>query len=75
MQGDTILVDTPGIGGAMEASQTLMDYLPKALSFVFVINVASAGGMQGDRVYNIYFSLLLNPSILDKILSGLTVQR
>lgn len=68
-------MDTPGIGIAGEVSQKLMDYLPNALSFVFVINVANAGGMQRDRVYNIYFSLLLNPTILDKILSGLTVQR
>lgn len=68
-------MDTPGIGVAGEVSQKLMDYLPNALSFVFVINVANAGGMQRDRVYNIYFSLLLNPTILDKILSGLTVQR
>ena len=68
-------MDTPGIGVAGEVSQKLMDYLPNALSFVFVINVANAGGMQRDRVYNIYFSLLLNPTILDEILSGLTVQR
>ena len=68
-------MDTPGIGVAGEVSQKLMDYLPNALSFVFVINVANAGGMQRDRVYNIYFSLLLNPTILDKILSGLTIQR
>ena len=51
MQGDTILVDTPGIGGAGEVSHKMLDYLPNALSFVFVINVASAGGMQRDRVY------------------------
>ena len=68
-------MDTPGIGIAGEVSQKLMDYLPNGLSFVFVINVANAGGMQRDSVYNIYFSLLLNPTILDKILSGLTVQR
>ena len=66
-------MDTPGIGVAGEVSQKLMDYLPNALSFVFVINVANAGGMQRDRVYNIYFSLLLNPTILEEILSGLTV--
>lgn len=43
-------MDTPGIGGSGEVSQKLMDYLPNALSFVFVINVQSAGGMQRDRV-------------------------
>lgn len=52
-QGNTILVDTPGIGGSGEVTNKLMDYLPNAVSFVFVINVVSAGGMQRDRV-NIY---------------------
>ena len=59
-------MDTPSIGGAGEVSQKLMDYLPNALSLVCVINVANACGMQRDRVYNIYFSLLLNPTILIK---------
>ena len=51
LKGDTMIVDTPGIGGSEEATQKLMEYLPNALSFVFVINVASAGGMQKDRVF------------------------
>lgn len=45
-----ILVDTPGIGGSGKVTQKLMEYLPNAVSFIFVINVASAGGMQSDRV-------------------------
>lgn len=49
-QGNVILVDTPGIGGSGKVTQKLMEYLPNALSFIFVINVASAGGMQSDRV-------------------------
>lgn len=43
-------MDTPGIGGSGEVTQKLMDYLPNAVSFIFVINVGSAGGMQNDRV-------------------------
>lgn len=27
-----------------------MEYLPNAVSFIFVINIDSAGGMQSDRV-------------------------
>lgn len=50
LKGNTFLVDTPGIGGSPEVSQKLKDYLPNAISFVFVINVASAGGMQRDRM-------------------------
>lgn len=45
-----MIVDTPGIGGSEEATEKTNDYLPNALSFVFVINVANAGGMQKDRV-------------------------
>lgn len=45
-----MLVDTPGIGGSGEVTHKLMEYLPRAVSFIFVINVANAGGMQHDRV-------------------------
>lgn len=51
-----ILVDTPGIGGSGKVTQKLMEYLPNAVSFIFVINVASAGGMQSDRVIYRYYS-------------------
>lgn len=47
-------MDTPGIGGSGRVTQKLMEYLPNAVSFVFVINVASAGGMQSDRVVHRY---------------------
>lgn len=33
-----------------------MDYLPNALAFVFVINVAAAGGLQKDRVTTCFTS-------------------
>lgn len=52
-QGNTILVDTPGIGGSDEVSRKLMEYLPNAVSFIFVINAGNAGGMQNDRVMEI----------------------
>lgn len=49
-QENTVLVDTPGIGPNVEITQKLMEYLPNAVSFIFVITVANAGGMQNDRV-------------------------
>lgn len=61
-QANTILVDTPGIGGSGEVRHKLTEYLPNALSFIFVINAASAGGMQKDRVSIIpiiYFILVM----------------
>lgn len=47
-------MDTPGIGGSGEVTKKLIDYLPNAVSFIFVINVGSAGGMQNDRVSILY---------------------
>nr|XP_022312831.1 uncharacterized protein LOC111117885 isoform X2 [Crassostrea virginica] len=49
LKKNTILVDTPGIGGSGEFTPKLKEYLPNALSFVFVINAGSAGGMQKDK--------------------------
>lgn len=43
-------MDTPGIGGSGDVNPKLMEYLPNAVSFIFVINIDSAGGMQSDRV-------------------------
>lgn len=45
-----ILVDTPGIGGSGNVTDKLIEYLPNALLFIFVVNAGSAGGMQNDRV-------------------------
>ncbi|XP_052694686.1 uncharacterized protein LOC128172981 [Crassostrea angulata] len=59
LKGNTILVDTPGIGGSGEVTQKLIDYLPNAVAFVFVINVGSAGGMQNDRLPEILKSIVL----------------
>lgn len=55
-QGNTILVDTPGVGGSGEVTPRLIEYLPNAVSFIFVISVNNAGGMQKDRVNVFYFN-------------------
>lgn len=59
LKENTILVDTPGIGGSTDGTQKLMEYLPNADSFIFVIDVSSAGGLQNDRL----------PLILDEVMS------
>lgn len=50
-QGNLTIVDTPGMGDTDQTNvaKLMMDYLPNALAFVFVINVPSAGGFQKDR--------------------------
>nr|XP_022336257.1 transmembrane GTPase Marf-like [Crassostrea virginica] len=58
LKGNTILVDTPGVGGSTNSTDKLMEYLSNAVSFIFVINVGSAGGMQNDRLPVILRSLV-----------------
>lgn len=43
-------MDTPGIGNSQEHTEMLMSYIPNAVAFVFVVNVANAGGFQRGRV-------------------------
>lgn len=57
LKGNAILVDTPGIGGTGDVTPKLMEYLPNAVSFIFVINIDSAGGMQSDRLPVILHSI------------------
>lgn len=52
LQGNVIIVDTPGCGDKEQTNvaEKTMSYLPNALAFVFVLNVANAGGIQDDRI-------------------------
>ncbi|XP_014790215.1 uncharacterized protein LOC106883634 [Octopus bimaculoides] len=45
-----VLVDTPGIGENTEMISYLASYMSKAFGFIYVINAASAGGVQKDRL-------------------------
>lgn len=58
LKGNAILVDTPGFGGSGDVTPKLMEYLPNAVSFIFVINIDSAGGMQSDRLPVILNSII-----------------
>lgn len=51
-----VIVDTPGIGDKEQenVAQIMMEYLPNALAFVFVLNLQSAGGLQDDRIKRIF---------------------
>lgn len=55
-----MIVDTPGFENKEDAKEKdvvdkMMSYLPNALAFVFVLNVANAGGLQTDRVLRIRY--------------------
>ncbi|XP_062589246.1 uncharacterized protein LOC134250896 [Saccostrea cucullata] len=53
LKGNTMIVNTPGIGGSKDLEVKMMEYLPNATSFVFVMSVVSAGGLQEDRLIKI----------------------
>lgn len=51
-----VIVDTPGIGDQEQenVAQIMMEYLPNALAFVFVVNTQSGDGLQDDRINRIF---------------------
>ena len=44
------IIDSPGVGETDEMDEMVIQYLPKAFAFIYVINSANAGGVQKDRV-------------------------
>ena len=53
LKGNVLIVDTPGIGDKYQekVAEMMLNYIPKALAIVFVLNVSNAGGIQDDRVF------------------------
>ena len=45
-----MIVDSPGVGESDVISEFVLNYLPRAFCFVYVINSYNAGGIQDDRV-------------------------
>ena len=45
-----VIIDSPGIGESNIMDEIVMQYLPEAFAFIYVINSANAGGVQKDRV-------------------------
>ena len=51
-------MDTPGFGESADLNQKLMDFLPHAVSFVFIVNASNAGGIHEGGVSNIILYLV-----------------
>ena len=49
-----IIVDSPGIGESEIMDNIVVNYLPNAFAFIYVINSSMAGGVQKDRVRVFY---------------------
>ena len=45
-----MIVDSPGIGESDIMDSQVIQYLPEAIAFIYVLNSANAGGVQKDRV-------------------------
>ena len=45
-----MIVDSPGVGESDIMDEIVLNYLPNAFAFIFVINSSNAGGVQTDRV-------------------------
>lgn len=43
-----MIVDSPGVGDEMD--EMVIQYLPEAFAFIYVVNSSNAGGVQKDRV-------------------------
>ncbi|XP_028400626.1 dual serine/threonine and tyrosine protein kinase-like [Dendronephthya gigantea] len=43
-----VIIDTPGLGESDVMDNVLMNYLPNAFAFIYVIDVSHAGGVQRD---------------------------
>ena len=52
-QEGIVIVDSPGIGENAKMDEVVIQYLPEAFAFIYVINSANAGGVQQDRVSTI----------------------
>lgn len=50
LQEGIVIIDTPGIGTSKEMTERIQQYLANAFGCIYVINSASAGGVQKGRV-------------------------
>lgn len=54
LKNGVVIIDTPGIGESDEMDKIVMDYLPKAFAFMYVLNGTIAGGIQKDRIIRVF---------------------
>ncbi|RDD39492.1 Bacterial dynamin-like protein [Trichoplax sp. H2] len=53
LKGGLQIVDSPGFGEQVELPHVLKNYIYKAVSYIFVINSANAGGIQEERLQQV----------------------
>ena len=50
MQNGVVIVDSPGVGDEKSISDIVLQHMPQAFAFIYVINTPNAGVVQKDRV-------------------------
>ncbi|XP_028400787.1 uncharacterized protein LOC114523923 [Dendronephthya gigantea] len=48
LEEEIAIVDSPGLGESDEMDEVLMNYLPNAFAFIYVLDISRAGGVQKD---------------------------
>ncbi|XP_023933260.1 uncharacterized protein LOC106180056 [Lingula anatina] len=66
LQGNVFIVDSPGVGENEFMNKVVMDYLPKAFAFIYVINSGNAGGVQEGRLEKL-LKILTDPKDRDQL--------
>ncbi|CAC5380073.1 unnamed protein product [Mytilus coruscus] len=59
-QGNDIIVDKPAIGEDNSLDNILLDYLPHAVSFVFVVNTRDTGGIHENKLLKFLKTIMDN---------------
>ncbi|GAB1601228.1 dual serine/threonine and tyrosine protein kinase-like [Argonauta hians] len=72
LKSGVVLVDSPGIGENNAMLNYLVSYMTKGFGFIYVINAASAGGIQKDRLSKLFNIINKGNSDLD-YLTGATI--
>ncbi|CAG2190744.1 unnamed protein product [Mytilus edulis] len=62
LKGNVIIIDTPGIGDEKMINNRLLEFLPNAVAFVFVVNAHHAGGVHKKGLLKILKTIKDNES-------------
>ena len=48
-------MDSPGLGESDKMDEVLMNYLPNAFAYIYILDVARAGGVQRESTLKVLF--------------------
>ena len=58
-----VIIDSPGLGESDLMDEVLMNYIPNAFAFIYVIDVSHAGGVNEDLKNKVNTLLHLNSKL------------